>query len=334
MAPPTPWIVRATIRTGSVVARAASSVPPASPASTTRSVRFFPNMSPSRPAIGVATEAARRYVVKIHATPVGRRVEILLQRRQGRHDEGLQHRVAAAGRARGSRAQGRGGTPMRDPAPRLHLAHPIISGWHAPLTGPGERPLRRDARENRDRILAAAREAFAELGHRRERGGDRGPRRRRRRHALPALPDEGRAGRGGLRGASRPRSPRPPSEALEADRSRGRGCSATSTHVVGLQAADRGLSEILGAQLRTEQLARPGADAAAPARRGAGRAGPGRPAACAATSPTRTSPSSSGRPGGSSTRRATSRRSSGGATSRCSWTASGRAARRRCRGRR
>ncbi len=70
-APPTPWIARARIRTGSVVARAASSVPPASPVSTTRSVRFLPNMSPTRPAIGVATEAARRYVVKIHATPVG-----------------------------------------------------------------------------------------------------------------------------------------------------------------------------------------------------------------------------------------------------------------------
>ena len=60
MAPPRPWIVRATIITGSVVATAASSVPAARPASTTTSVRFLPNMSPSRPAIGVATEAARR----------------------------------------------------------------------------------------------------------------------------------------------------------------------------------------------------------------------------------------------------------------------------------
>ena len=71
MAPPSPWIVRATIMTGSVVARAASSVPAASPASTTTSVRFLPNMSPIRPAMGVATDAARRYAVKTQATPDG-----------------------------------------------------------------------------------------------------------------------------------------------------------------------------------------------------------------------------------------------------------------------
>ena len=52
--------VRAAINTGSVVARAAISEPPPNPASTTSSVRFLPNMSPSRPAIGVATEAESR----------------------------------------------------------------------------------------------------------------------------------------------------------------------------------------------------------------------------------------------------------------------------------
>ena len=71
IAPPSPWIARAPIITGSVVASAARSVPAPSPASTTTSVRFFPNMSPSRPAIGVATDAARRYAVKIQVTPVG-----------------------------------------------------------------------------------------------------------------------------------------------------------------------------------------------------------------------------------------------------------------------
>ena len=60
IAPPMPWMTRAPISTGSVVARAARSVPTARPPSTTTSVRFFPNMSPSRPAIGVATEAERR----------------------------------------------------------------------------------------------------------------------------------------------------------------------------------------------------------------------------------------------------------------------------------
>ncbi len=71
IAPPRPWITRATIITGSVVANAASAVPPPTKTRTTSSVRFLPNMSPSRPAIGVATDAASRYVVKIHATPVG-----------------------------------------------------------------------------------------------------------------------------------------------------------------------------------------------------------------------------------------------------------------------
>jgi len=53
-------IERAAIITGSVVASAASSVPAPRPASTTTSVLFLPNMSPRRPAMGVATDAARR----------------------------------------------------------------------------------------------------------------------------------------------------------------------------------------------------------------------------------------------------------------------------------
>jgi AcrR family transcriptional regulator len=46
------------------------------------------------------------------------------------------------------------------PPPRLY--HKRIE--HSAYTVPAERPLRRDARENRDRILVAARAAFAERG--------------------------------------------------------------------------------------------------------------------------------------------------------------------------
>ena len=61
--------MRATIISGSEVTTAASSEPAARPASAMTSTRFLPNMSPSRPAIGVTTDAARRYEVKTHATP-------------------------------------------------------------------------------------------------------------------------------------------------------------------------------------------------------------------------------------------------------------------------
>ena len=60
MAPPRPWITRATIITGSVDASPASAVPPATKKSTTSSVRFLPNMSPTRPKIGVAIDAASK----------------------------------------------------------------------------------------------------------------------------------------------------------------------------------------------------------------------------------------------------------------------------------
>ena len=70
IAPPSPWIVRATIISGSVVTSAAEQrCPTASPPSAITSTRFLPNMSPSRPAIGVTTDAASRYAVKTHATP-------------------------------------------------------------------------------------------------------------------------------------------------------------------------------------------------------------------------------------------------------------------------
>ena len=59
-APPAPWITRAVIMTPIVVASAASNVPAASTRRTMTIARFFPNMSPSRPAIGVMTDALSR----------------------------------------------------------------------------------------------------------------------------------------------------------------------------------------------------------------------------------------------------------------------------------
>ena len=116
----------------------------------------------------------------------------------------------------------------------------------------GERQLRRDARENRDRILVAAREAFAERG-------------------MEASVEEIAARAGVGVGTLYRRFPTKDAlaeavfeahlervaayaeEALEAPDPWG-GLLGYLTHVVGLQAADRGLSEIMGAALRTEQL--------------------------------------------------------------------------------
>ena len=69
IAPPAPWITRATIITTIEVARPASAVPAARTTSTATSIRFLPSMSPSRPAIGVITDALRRYALRIHAAP-------------------------------------------------------------------------------------------------------------------------------------------------------------------------------------------------------------------------------------------------------------------------
>ena len=59
-APPMPWITRAAIISAIVDDSAASSVPSASTHSVMTSIFFLPNMSPSRPTIGVATQALRR----------------------------------------------------------------------------------------------------------------------------------------------------------------------------------------------------------------------------------------------------------------------------------
>ncbi len=59
-APPAPWMTRAVIMTPIDVASAARAVPAARIRRTITIMRFFPNMSPSRPAIGVTTDALSR----------------------------------------------------------------------------------------------------------------------------------------------------------------------------------------------------------------------------------------------------------------------------------
>lgn len=123
---------------------------------------------------------------------------------------------------------------------------------HSTYSGGAERPLRRDARENRESILEAARGAFAELG-------------------IDASVEEIACRAGVGMGTLYRRFPT--KDALidavfeeHLDRMAAaaeRALDATDawealldylSYVVGLQATDRGLSEILGAHLRTEQL--------------------------------------------------------------------------------
>src|SRR3984957_15523699 len=66
--PPSPWIARATIITPRLGATAASTDPTARPASAATKTHFLPIMSPSRPRIGVMTEADSRYAVSTHVT--------------------------------------------------------------------------------------------------------------------------------------------------------------------------------------------------------------------------------------------------------------------------
>ena len=70
IAPPAPWMTRARIITVMLLASAASSVPQASTSNVATSVCSLPNMSPSRPTIGVSTEALRRYAVSTQAPSV------------------------------------------------------------------------------------------------------------------------------------------------------------------------------------------------------------------------------------------------------------------------
>ena len=116
---------------------------------------------------------------------------------------------------------------------------------------PVDRPLRRDARENRDRVLAAAgRPSRSSASTRASRRSPAG--RAWRGDALPPFPDERRAARRGLRGSSRPYR--------SGGRAGGRGRRPLggAGRLPGVRrrpAGGRpGLSEILGANLRTEQL--------------------------------------------------------------------------------
>nr|WP_262414572.1 hypothetical protein [Streptomyces sp. ST1015] len=59
-APPTPWTTRATMRTPMVGASAASRQPTRTAARTATSVRLRPIRSPTRPRIGVKTDAESR----------------------------------------------------------------------------------------------------------------------------------------------------------------------------------------------------------------------------------------------------------------------------------
>jgi hypothetical protein len=59
-APPTPWIARPAISTSIDCETAETSDPSANTLNATTSNRFFPNMSPSRPMIGVATAAVSK----------------------------------------------------------------------------------------------------------------------------------------------------------------------------------------------------------------------------------------------------------------------------------
>lgn len=62
-APPMPWTTRATISTPMVGASAASRHPSSTATRTATRVRFLPIRSPTRPRIGVKTEADSRYAV-------------------------------------------------------------------------------------------------------------------------------------------------------------------------------------------------------------------------------------------------------------------------------
>ena len=69
-APLAPWITRAITRTTMFVARAARIEPTATNPRATSIIRALPNMSPSRPRIGVATDEQTRKAVNTQAAPV------------------------------------------------------------------------------------------------------------------------------------------------------------------------------------------------------------------------------------------------------------------------
>ena len=70
IAPATPWIARAAISISIECDSAPTSEPIPNTTSTASSTRSFPNMSPSRPTIGVAIEAVSRKTVSTQVTAV------------------------------------------------------------------------------------------------------------------------------------------------------------------------------------------------------------------------------------------------------------------------
>ena len=145
-------------------------------------------------------------------------------------------RRSAARRALGAGPRGRGGCGSRLPGgersggrrrccggswrrwwcvlpfrPTLNRRNPPVrktntNRRHPPvMTAPThDKPLRKDAHRNREKLLAAAVELFRRARHRGLARGGRQARRRRHRHALPPLPDARRARRGGLPQRGRP----------------------------------------------------------------------------------------------------------------------------------
>ena len=70
-APAAPCTARPAIRSSRLLDSAHISEPTANSPSTTTSMRSLPNMSPSRPRIGVAIDALSRYTVRTQVTCVG-----------------------------------------------------------------------------------------------------------------------------------------------------------------------------------------------------------------------------------------------------------------------
>src|SRR3954451_538853 len=70
MPPPAPWMTRPRINGPALAAIAETTVPAPMTPIATRSRRSLPYMSPSRPKIGVATDALIRYEVRIHVAVV------------------------------------------------------------------------------------------------------------------------------------------------------------------------------------------------------------------------------------------------------------------------
>jgi hypothetical protein len=88
--------MRPTIITDKEVASAETSVPAESSTRTISSMRSLPCMSPSRPMMGVATDALSRYAVRTQLTESSEVCKGVLDVRKRRRDERLQQRVRHA----------------------------------------------------------------------------------------------------------------------------------------------------------------------------------------------------------------------------------------------